>query len=149
RIAYRKPADATMWPMNGEPAAIHVMSLNVCGLPSPLASLKERAAHFCRHINESDIDVVNLQEVWGGRALAVIRAYLPSYPFVAWRRGVAGQPAGGLVTFSRLPVGAVSYTSFRGARPSAGGVLFRAKRAVNSLLPGALTVELAGLGTVV
>src|SRR5204863_397822 len=104
RIAYRKPADAIMWRMDGEPAAIHVMSLNVCGLPSALPSMKERAAHFCRHIDESDIDVVNLQEVWGRRALAVIRARLPSYPFVAWRRGTAGQPAGGLVTFSRLPV---------------------------------------------
>jgi endonuclease/exonuclease/phosphatase family metal-dependent hydrolase len=135
--------------MNDGPAAIHLMSLNVCGLPSPLPSLAERASHFCRWIDESDVDVVNLQEVWGRRTLKVIRAHLPSFAFVAWRHGVSGQPAGGLVTFSRLPVGAVSYTSFRGARPTAGGVGFRARCAVNSLLQGVLTVELAGLGAVV
>lgn len=138
-----------MWFMSDEQAAIHLASLNVCGLPSRLLSVAERAAYFCRRIDESDIDVVNLQEVWGRRTLEVIRARLPSFPFLAWRRGVAGQPAGGLVTFSRLPVGAVTYTSFRGARPAAAGVRFRAKLAINSLLQGVLTVELAGLGAVV
>jgi hypothetical protein len=88
--------------------------------------------------------VVNLQEVWWCRALDVIRGHLPSYPFVAWRRGLAGHPAGGLVTFSRLPVGAVSYRSFRGARPPAGGLGFRAKGTVNSLLQGVLTTEVTG-----
>ena len=102
-----------------------------------------------RRLEESGLDVVNLQEVWGRRALAVIRAQLPSFPYVAWRRGVHGQPAGGLVTFSRRPVGAVSYTSFHGAPPDAGGIPFRVRRAVNSLLQGVLTVELVGLGTVV
>jgi exonuclease III len=125
------------------------MSLNVCGLPSPLASLPERAARFGRYIDESDIDVVNLQEVWTRRALEVVRGQLPSFPCVAWRRGVAGQPAGGLVTFSRRPVGAVTYRSFRGIRPTMGSLRFRVKRAVNSALQGVLSVELVGLGTVV
>ncbi len=93
---------ATMTPMGGGPAAIRVMSLNVCGLPSRLAPPPDRAPHFCQLVDESDIDVLNLQEVWG-RTLSRIRAGLPSFPFVAWRRGLAGQPAGGLVTFSRRP----------------------------------------------
>jgi hypothetical protein len=129
-----------------------VATLNVCGLPwsrSSLPSLAKRAVEFGRRLEEAGLDVVNLQEVWGRRALAVIRAQLPSFPHVAWRRGVAGQPAGGLVTFSRRPVGAVSYTSFHGALPDAGGVRFRARRAVNSLLQGVLSVELVGLGTLV
>jgi endonuclease/exonuclease/phosphatase family metal-dependent hydrolase len=46
-------------------------------------------------------------------------------------------------------LGTVSYTSFRGGRPTAGSIRFRAKRAVNSLLQGVLTVELPGLGVVV
>jgi Endonuclease/Exonuclease/phosphatase family len=138
--------------MTGSPTLLCVATFNVCGLPwsqSSLPSLSERAVEFGRRIEESGLDVVNLQEVWGRRALAVIRARLPSFPHLAWRRGVAGQPAGGLVTFSRRPVGAVSYTSFHGALPDAGGVRFRARRAVNSLLQGVLTVELVGLGTVV
>jgi hypothetical protein len=126
-----------------------VASLNVCGLPSSLPPLARRAAEFGRRIDESDIDVLNLQEVWGRRTLATIRAHLPSFPHVAWRRGIAGQPVGGLVTFSRLPVGAVSYSSFRGAVPDLGSARFRAKRAINSLLQGVLTVDLAGLGVLV
>ncbi len=110
--------------MTGGSTVLGVATLNVCGLPwsqSSLPPLAHRAVEFGRRLEESGLDVVNLQEVWGRRGLAVIRAQLPSFPHVAWRRGVAGQPAGGLVTFSRRPVGAVSYTSFRGARPDAGG----------------------------
>jgi hypothetical protein len=138
--------------MTGDSAVLCVATLNVCGLPwsqSSLPPLAQRAVEFGRCLEESGLDVVNLQEVWGRRELAVIGAQLPSFPHVAWRRGVAGAPAGGLVTFSRRPVGAVSYTSFRGALPAAGGVGFRARSAVNSLLQGVLTVELVGLGTVV
>ena len=132
--------------MSDEPAAIRVTSFNVCGLPSPLPSMAERAARFCRLIDDSDIDVVNFQEVWTRRTLAVIRSQLPSFPAIAWRRGFAGQPAGGLATFSRRPVGPASYTSFRGARPSAGSLRFRVERAVNSRTQGVLTVELTGSG---
>lgn len=134
------------------PAMLGLATLNICGLPwsqSTLPPLAERAAEFGRRFDESELDVINLQEVWGRRQLAVIRAQLPSFPHVAWRRGFAGQPAGGLVTLSRRPIGAVSYTSFRGALPSAGGARFRARRAINSLLQGVLTTELAGLGTVI
>jgi hypothetical protein len=138
--------------MTGGSTVLGVATLNVCGLPwsqSSLPPLAQRAVEFGRRLEQSGLDVVNLQEVWGRQGLAVIRAQLPSFPHVAWRRGSRGQPAGGLVTFSRRPVGAVSYTSFRGALPDAGGVVFRARNAVNSLLQGVLTVELVGLGTVV
>jgi endonuclease/exonuclease/phosphatase family metal-dependent hydrolase len=138
-----------MSPVNGSPTTIKLATLNICGLPSPLPPLAERAAEFCRRLDESDLDVVNLQEVWTRRALTTIRALLPSFPYVASRRGLAGQTAGGLATFSRLPLGPVSYTSFRGAVPDQGSVRFRTKRTVSSLLQGVLTVELTGLGTVV
>jgi endonuclease/exonuclease/phosphatase family metal-dependent hydrolase len=123
---------------------IRVATLNVCGLPSPLRPLAERAPYFCRQLDESGLDVLAFQEVWSARALARLRTHLPSFPSVAWRRGLAGQPAGGLALFARRPLGAVSYHSFRGARPSAGSVRFRAKRAVNSMLQGVLAAELDG-----
>jgi endonuclease/exonuclease/phosphatase family metal-dependent hydrolase len=135
--------------MTGRPAVLRVASFNVCGLPSALPPLTQRAAEFCRRFEESDLDVLNLQEVWGRGALATIRAGLPSFPFVACRRGLAGLPGGGLVTLSRRPLTAVSYTPFRGARPDRGSLRFRVKRAVNSRLQGVLTAELAGLGVVV
>jgi exonuclease III len=120
-------------------------SFNVCGLPSRLAPLARRAPHFCRYLDESDLDVVAFQEVWSGRALNVLRRHLPSFPSVAWRRAIGGRPASGLAVFSRLPVRAVSYTSFRGTRPTAGGAVFRLTRAVNSGLKGVLVVELDGI----
>jgi exonuclease III len=135
--------------MTDGPTSLRVASFNVCGLPSRLAPMVERAAEFGRRIEESDIDVVNLQEIWGPRTLTLVRAHLASYPFVAWRRSLAGRPAGGLVTFSRRPLGTVSYTSFRGVVPRSGGAGFRVLGAVNSTLQGILTVELAGLGVVV
>jgi endonuclease/exonuclease/phosphatase family metal-dependent hydrolase len=121
------------------------MSFNVCGLPSALPPLAARATEFGRIIDESDIDVVALQEVWTRRALSTIRRALPSYPYLAWRRGLAGQPAGGLVTFSRRPFTAVSYRSYRAARAGAGSLGFRAGRAINGLLQGVLVAERAGL----
>jgi len=139
------PAGCDHGRVTGGLAAIRVATLNVCGLPTPLPPLAERAAEFGRQLDESDADVVNLQEVWGRRTFAVIRSHLPSFPHVAWRRGLVAQPAGGLVTFSRRPIGAVTYRSFRGATPRRGGLPFRARNAINTRLQGVLTTELNGL----
>src|SRR4051794_14676529 len=88
----------------GGRAAIGVATLNVGGVHRDLAPLAVRAPAFGGWFAEHDVDVINFQEVWTPRRLGVLRAALPTYPFPAWRRGVAGQPAGGLVTFSRWPV---------------------------------------------
>jgi exonuclease III len=131
-------------------SVIGIASLNVNGLGSAaLRPFAERAAQFCRWFEESGVEVVNLQEVWTRGNLAVLRSLLPAYTFLAWRRGVAGQPAGGLATFSRVPLRAVSYRSFRGVRVRAGGPLFRARLALNTRLQGVLTVELDRVGVVV
>jgi endonuclease/exonuclease/phosphatase (EEP) superfamily protein YafD len=129
--------------------ALHLMSLNVCGLPSTLPPLSRRAAEFGRRIEASDVDIVTFQEVWTRGALAAIRAGLPSYPHLACQRNRAGQPAGGLAIFSRRPVRAVRYASFRGVRPDAGGALFRAVRTINSSLQGVLTAEVPAFGALV
>jgi endonuclease/exonuclease/phosphatase family metal-dependent hydrolase len=119
-----------------------VATLNVCGLPSPLRPLRERAPRFCEHFEDAGYDVVNLQEVWTRGQLRVIRAHLPSYRYVSLRRGIGGQPAGGLVTFSRRPVAGTRYTSFSGAT-AAGSRRFRARQWLNTRLQGALTTRLA------
>ncbi|MEN3360484.1 MAG: hypothetical protein V7637_4466 [Mycobacteriales bacterium] len=128
--------------------AIGVVSLNVCGLPSALPPATRRAAEFCRRIEASGAEVANLQEVWSYRLLRFIRARLPSYGWVGWRPGLAG-PAGGLVTFSRLPLGAASFTPFRGTRPDAGSAVFRGVKVVNGRLKGVLTTDLAGRRTAI
>lgn len=119
-------------------------TFNVCGLPNLEMSFAARASGYCRRIEESDLDLVNFQEVFLNRQLAAIRQGLPSFRFVGLRRNLAGQPAGGLVTFARRPLGRVRYRSFLGSRPDAGSPRFRAKRIVNGILQGVLTMELPG-----
>jgi exonuclease III len=124
---------------------ISVASLNIGGLFNRLPPLAARAATFGGWFERHDIDVVNLQEVWTRRQLAIVATGLPSYRLVAWRPGVAGQPAGGLATFSRLavqPGSAVAFTPFRGVRARVGNPWFRARMAVNGRLRGLLTVPL-------
>ncbi|MFF2123987.1 endonuclease/exonuclease/phosphatase family protein [Streptomyces olivochromogenes] len=136
--------------MDGGPATIGLTSMNVCcGISSTLPPPKERAVEFCRRIEESGVDVVSFQEVWTAALFRTIRTHLPSYPFVARATGVAGQPAGGLASFSRLPLRSVSYESFRGSRPAESGPLFRGSRALWGRLQGVLTFELAGRRTLV
>jgi endonuclease/exonuclease/phosphatase family metal-dependent hydrolase len=127
-----------------------LLTLNVCGLPSPIGPLRSRVAELGRRIEAAGPDVVNLQEVWTRRSFALVRAALRSFPHAAWWRGVAGQPAGGLVTLSRTPLESVAYTSFRGARVggSRGGLRFRARLALNTRLQGVLTCRL-GDGTAI
>jgi len=124
--------------------SIHVLTFNVCGLPTAYTPIADRAPGFCRELEQHDLDVINLQEVWTRSALEVIRANLPSFPYVAWRPGIGRQPAGGLATFSRHPIGRVSYTSYRRAVPPVGGLRFRLKRTLNTFLQGVLVVDLPG-----
>ena len=123
---------------------LRVMTFNVCGLPSMRPPLAARTVEFCRHIEASDIDVLNLQEVFSRRSLERIRAGLPSFSHLAWRPNLAGQPAGGLATFSRRSLDRPRFSSFAGIVPETGSLPFKAKRGVNSLLQGWLIVELSG-----
>jgi endonuclease/exonuclease/phosphatase family metal-dependent hydrolase len=124
---------------------VRIVTLNVCyGLRTRLAPAAVRAAEFCRQIEALDVDVVNLQEVWTPRLLARIRAGLPSLPHVAWRGGIAGQPAGGLAMLSRVPVTDVRYHTFRRARVSAGGPAFRLRHRIEVGFHGVLLATFPG-----
>ncbi len=130
--------------------SISVATLNVCcGLGSTLRPVKERAAEFCRCLEETDIDLVSFQEVWTPGLYRFLRSRLPSFPYVARRTGALGRSAGGLVSFSRTPVRAVGFTSFRGLRPRAGSVAFRTALTVAGALHGVLTFEVGERGVVI
>jgi endonuclease/exonuclease/phosphatase family metal-dependent hydrolase len=130
--------------------SIGLASLNICcGLSNSLRPVKERAAEFCRRLERADVDIVNFQEVWTPGLQRFLRRHLPSFPFVAHGTGTLGQPAGGLASFSRTPLRAVGYVSFRGTRPQAGGVLFRCALGLGSGTQGVLTFEVSGRRTVV
>ncbi|MFF2520231.1 endonuclease/exonuclease/phosphatase family protein [Streptomyces sp. NPDC058086] len=136
--------------MPGRGATFGVASLNVCcGLANSLPPVRERAVEFCRRLEEADVDIVNFQEVWTPGLLAFLRTRLPSFRFVARKTGVLGQPAGGLVSFSRLPLASAEYVSFRGTRPQGGSRFFRAAMTAGACLQGLLVFRVPALRTVV
>jgi exonuclease III len=122
-------------------SVVSLASLNVAGLPSRLTPFRRRVVALGRWLEESTVDVVNAQEVWTYRALRRLRTHLPSFRYVAWRRGYLG-PAGGLVTLSRIPVRSSGYTSFGAARVGSGGVAFRTLLTYNTHVQGVLVVTL-------
>ncbi len=78
------------------------------------------------------MDVVCFQELWTRSQRRFVAAHLPSFHCAA---------KGGLATFVRRPIAAVSYHSFRGITPEAGGPIFRALKAFNSSRQGVLIVD--------
>jgi exonuclease III len=131
---------------------LRVLTLNVCGLPhhSPVfPPLAVRAARIAAHLEASDVDVVNLQELFTRRHLRIIRPLLPSYRYAAWHPGLAGRPAGGLATFSRVPLRRLGYRGYRGIAPGTGGPAFRGRLSLASAMAGVLLTELPAHGLVV
>src|SRR5215471_12331255 len=88
-----------------------VASLNTRGIPPFGSRLRERYAGIARVFEASDVDVVNFQEVATYYHLRRLVRAMPSYPFVSFRRSVAG-PAGGLLTLSRSAVSGTAYQRF-------------------------------------
>lgn len=126
---------------------LRVGTLNVGGLGRPrppLTPLQRRAGELGRVLSAAALDVLNLQEVFRYGQLRLLRQHLPGLAYVAYRRGPLG-PAGGLVTFSRLPLTRARYRSFAGIAPPRGRPKFRVKRALLSAVQGLTMVELAGL----
>ncbi|MCE7002340.1 endonuclease/exonuclease/phosphatase family protein [Kibdelosporangium philippinense] len=123
---------------------LDVVSFNVfIGIRSRAAPARTRAVEFCRRLTDLDVDFLLLQEVWTRSLLRFIGARLPSMRHVAWKPGLAGQPAGGLAVFSRRPLRAPTYTSFASARPGDGNLAFRGKSAVSCRMQGILAVRTA------
>jgi hypothetical protein len=141
-----------MDPANRGPS-LGIASLNTAGPlrpgPDRLLPFDLRAAEISRSLEAENLDVLLLQEVWLPRYLATFRRLLPTYEFVAWKRGRLGQVAGGLATFSRLPLAQSRYTSFRRAGVRTGGLRFRAELRARSVNQGVLTTHLPGVGAVV
>lgn len=124
---------------------MRVATLNLCGLPSFLSRLAPfpvRAAEIGRLIEESDVDVFNVQELWGQRAAHTLQRHLPSFRYSA-RKG------GGLATFSRHPLGEGRYRSFAGTAPKTSTPAFRLWRAINARRQGILLTSLLDTGVTI
>ncbi len=119
---------------------LSLATLNTRGLPLDGTRIAERFAAIAAEYDAGDADVVCLQEVYAYRLLTLLRRAMPSFPYVAYRRSLSG-PAGGLVTFSRLPLTGTSYRRLPMA-PLRPRIPFRAR--LNALHCGVLSTRVVG-----
>lgn len=123
-------------------ARVIVVTLNTRGIPVLGSGLAGRYAAIGAALAAADADVVCFQEVITWWHLALLRPRMPSFPHVSYRPSRPG-PAGGVVTFSRLPVSRTVYRGFGMPAQSPGisrGIRLRAG------LKGALVTTLAAPG---
>jgi endonuclease/exonuclease/phosphatase family metal-dependent hydrolase len=119
-----------------------IASLNTRGAPFFSSDLRTRYLAIADAFETSGADVVNLQEVLTYYHLRLLRRSMPSYR-ASFRTSAAG-PAGGLVTFSRHPVAAVTYSRFPRLSPAEISALPR-KTSLTASLKGVLSTSLPGL----
>jgi hypothetical protein len=116
-----------------------VASLNTRGVPLVGSRLASRYAVIGAEFDADDADVACFQEVFTYWHLRLLARRMRSFRHVSYRPGPAG-PAGGLVTFSRLPVSGTAYRRF-GIPPRARGVSWPAR--CRAAVKGALVTRLA------
>lgn len=123
-------------------ARVTVVSFNTRGVPLSGSRLAERYAVIGEAVDAGDADVACFQEVLSWWHLRLLARRMSSFGQVSFRPSPAG-PAGGLVTFSRLPVSGTVYRGF--GMPSAAPGISRVTR-LRAAMKGALVTRLAGPG---
>jgi endonuclease/exonuclease/phosphatase family metal-dependent hydrolase len=124
---------------------VTVASLNTWGMAVVGSRLRDRYRAIGHAFEDSDVDVVGVQEVLTYWHLRQLTRHMPSFGYVRYRRSVVG-PAGGVVLLSRLPVRAHRYRRFPVPARTAGlpgvpGVL-----RIKASLKGVLVADLAEPG---
>jgi len=120
-------------------APVAVVSLNTRGIPVLGSRLAERYSVIAAALDAGDADVACVQEVLTWWHLTWLARRMRSFRHVSFRDSLAG-PAGGLVTFSRLPLAGTAYQAF-GIPPKAPGISSAAR--LRAGLKGALVTRLA------
>lgn len=121
---------------------VAVVSLNTRGIAPIGSRLAGRYAAIGAALDTGDADVACFQEVFTWWHLRLLVRQMPSFRHVSFRPSAVG-PAGGLTTFSRLPVSGTAYHGF-GIPPPAPGIS-RAARLEGSL-KGVLVTRFARSG---
>ena len=121
---------------------LRVATLNTRGIAIRASQLASRYAMIGTEFEAGTADVVCFQEVFTYWHLRLLARRMRSFGHVSYRRSTLG-PAGGLVTFSRMPVSGQDYHGF-GAPPDAPGVPRHVRS--RARLKGALVTRLARPG---
>lgn len=123
-------------------ARLSVASLNTRGIAIRASHLASRYMAIGIEFEVGRADVVCFQEVISYWHLRLLARRMPSFGYVSYRPSGIG-PAGGLVTFSRLPVSGQDYQGF-GTPPDVPGIS-RGTRS-RARFKGALVTRLAHPG---
>jgi len=126
-------------------ARVAVVTLNTRGVPVTGSGLAGRYAAIGAALAVGDAEVVCFQEVITWWHLGLLWPRMRSFPYVSFRSSRAG-PAGGVVTFSRLPVAGQVYHGF-GIPPEAPGISQGIR--LRAELKGALVTRLESPGLTV
>jgi hypothetical protein len=118
---------------------VTIASLNTRGVPVTGSHLVKRYAVIGAEFDAGDVDVACFQEVLSYWHLRLLARRMPSFRYLSCRPSLAG-PAGGLATFSRLPVASTAYQGF-GIPPQGPGVSRLAR--CRAGMKGALVTRLA------
>lgn len=119
-----------------------IASLNTQGVPVRGSRLPSRYALISTQLHAGDADVVCFQEVFTYWQLRLLARRMISFRHVSYRPSPIG-PAGGLVTFSRLPLAGTAYRGF-GIPPTAVGISWWTR--FRAGLKGVLVTRLASPG---
>jgi sphingomyelin phosphodiesterase 2 len=123
-------------------ARVTVASLNTRGVPVVGSRLAGRYAVIGAALDAGDADVACLQEVFTWWHLRLLARRMRSFGHIGFRHSAVG-PAGGLVTFSRLPLSGTVYRGF-GIPPMAPGISWPTR--LRAALKGVLVSRLAHPG---
>lgn len=113
-----------------------VLSFNTLGTPFFAPLITARYKKLSELLEKSDYDVLCLQEVTTYYHVSLLKKYLKSYPYHAYKKLLLG-PKGGVVIFSKLPLASIRYDSFK----SLGSVTMYTQLVRN----GVLSCQLKGL----
>jgi endonuclease/exonuclease/phosphatase family metal-dependent hydrolase len=90
---------------------VSLLSFNTFGTLFFAPDILKRLKTFAYIVNESDIDVICLQEIATHYHFHTLEKLLTKYPYSAHKKTLFG-PKGGLAIFSKLPIKDVQYDSF-------------------------------------
>lgn len=90
---------------------ISIATFNIWGSIFAKGNFKKRAGEICQYFNNSGTDIIQFQEIFTYPKLRFFQKHLPYYPYCAYKKSLLG-PRGGLVTFSKVPIGEIIYIEF-------------------------------------
>lgn len=75
-------------------------------------NIRKRFKLIGKELNQLDTDIIALQEVYTYPHLNILRKEMTSYKYCYYKKFLIG-PRGGVVTFSKIPMGTIKYKDFR------------------------------------